>query len=80
MLKCWTIAAMLGLTITAGWAATERRQRGGPDLEAGMTAPDFELPRLKIAANGKATIGPEMVRLSSFRGKRPVVVVLSSYT
>jgi hypothetical protein len=40
-------------------------------LQVGQTAPDFSLK----AANA----GPE-VRLSSFRGKRPVVLVFGSYT
>jgi len=45
--------------------------RGGPDV--GRPAPDFELPRLGAA-------DAERVRLSAFRGKRPVVLIFSSYT
>lgn len=53
--------------------------------KVGEEAPDFELPRLEIGAadaNGvaKATISEKTVRLSSFRGKRPVVLIFSSYT
>jgi hypothetical protein len=40
-------------------------------LVAGVPAPDFTLPR-----QGRA----EPVTLSSFRGRRPVVVVFGSYT
>jgi len=61
-------------------------------LPLGSEAPDFELPRLIItkaddgqwhgrvgAADEKAGAG-ETVRLSSFRGKRPVCLIFSSYT
>lgn len=40
-------------------------------LQVGDTAPDFSLP----TADGKAR-----VRLSSFRGHKPVVLVFGSYT
>lgn len=46
------------------------RARGGP-LRVGDVAPDFELP----TADGAST-----VRLSRFRGSRPVVLVFGSYT
>jgi len=51
----------------------------------GEEAPDFELPTLTITndADGKP-IGVirenETIRLSSFRGKRPVCLIMSSYT
>ena len=41
------------------------------DLEVGQEAPDFSLKSL----NGDAS-----VQLSSFRGKKPVVLVFGSYT
>lgn len=44
--------------------------RGG-ELKLGDTAPDFSLP-----ARGKG----ESVRLSAFRGSKPVVLVFGSYT
>jgi hypothetical protein len=40
-------------------------------LQIGDTAPDFTLPLLNQ---------PEQVRLSSFRGVKPVVLVFGSYT
>ena len=40
-------------------------------LEVGDPAPDFELPTLDRSGT---------VRLSSFRGKKPVVLVFGSYT
>lgn len=43
-----------------------------PDrLKVGDMAPDFSLPRVKGAGE---------VKLSSFRGKRPVVLIFASYT
>lgn len=41
------------------------------ELEAGDSAPDFELPTYDKS---------EVVRLESFRGKSPVVLVFGSYT
>jgi len=61
------------------------RPAGNPKVKVGEFAPDFELPRLtlKTDASGK-NIGviseDETVRLSSFRGKKPVCMIMSSYT
>ncbi|MBI1357856.1 MAG: redoxin domain-containing protein [Acidobacteria bacterium] len=41
------------------------------DLSVGDAAPDFELPKYDKSG---------MVRLSDFRGSRPVVLVFGSYT
>ncbi len=41
------------------------------ELQPGDTAPDFDLPRED---------GKENVRLSQFRGKKPVALVFGSYT
>lgn len=53
-------------------------------IEYGQEAPDFELPRLTIekGKDGKAVgrVSEEKVKLSSFRGKKPVFLVFSSYT
>ena len=46
------------------------RARAG-SVNVGDTAPDFELPTLDKSAR---------VRLSSFRGSKPVVLVFGSYT
>jgi hypothetical protein len=54
-------------------------------VKLGELAPDFELPRLtfKTDAAGK-TVGlisdSDTIRLSSFRGKKPVCMIMSSYT
>ena len=61
------------------------RSAGNPKVKLGEYAPDFELPRLtlKTDASGK-NIGVisenETVRLSSFRGRKPVCLIMSSYT
>ena len=46
-----------------------QRDQSGPDV--GETAPDFELKRLGTV---------ETVRISEFRGKRPVAMIFGSYT
>ena len=46
-------------------------QRTATSLNIGATAPDFKL---------KTMDGNSEVQLSSFRGKRPVVLVFGSYT
>ena len=53
-------------------------------IKVGRVAPDFTLPRLKFStdSDGKTVgrITTEKVALSSFRGKKPVCLILSSYT
>lgn len=62
--------------------APRRVARGG--LQAGQPAPDFELPFLKFETREDGTIAgratKETVELSSFRGKKAVVLFFSSYT
>jgi hypothetical protein len=56
-----------------------------PLIRQGEFPPDFELPRLNFRTDetGK-TVGvikeEDTVRLSSFRGKKPVCLIMSSYT
>ena len=70
----------LVLLAEAGMAAAGRGGRRGGRGDAspavGAEAPDFELVTMKSFLAGKE----EKVKLSSFRGKRDVVLVLSSYT
>ena len=71
------------------WAAPKEagqaRGADNPQVRVGAYAPDFNLPRLTITNDptGKP-IGiireADTVRLSSFRGKRPVCLIMSSYT
>ncbi|MBI9017907.1 MAG: hypothetical protein JEZ07_11675 [Phycisphaerae bacterium] len=54
-----------------------------PVIEFGQEAPDFNLPKLNfVEENGKkiGKVSSEMVKLSSFRGKKPVVLIFTSYT
>ncbi len=61
------------------------RAAANPKIKVGERAPDCELPKLvlKTDASGK-NIGVisenETIRLSSFRGKKPVCMIMSSYT
>jgi len=56
-----------------------------PKINLGEFPPDFELPRLVIEtdATGKSQgviSETDTVKLSSFRGKKPVCMIMSSYT
>ncbi len=63
----------------------QTRPSGNPLIKIGEFPPDFELPRLTFKTDdaGKP-IGiineKDTIRLSSFRGKRPVCLIMSSYT
>jgi hypothetical protein len=63
----------------------QTREAGQALVRVGEDAPDFNLPRLTITSDpsGKP-IGvirdADTFRLSSFRGKRPVCLIMSSYT
>ena len=65
--------------------ARQARTTENPPVKLGQFAPDFELPILtfKTDDTGKP-IGviseKDTVRLSSFRGKKPVCLIMSSYT
>jgi len=82
-----TIVFLL-VTLTA--KIGEGQQRGmprgyNPRINLGEFPPDFELPRLVIEtdANGKSKgviSKTDTVKLSSFRGKKPVCMIMSSYT
>jgi hypothetical protein len=61
------------------------REAGQALVRVGEYAPDFNLPRLTITSDpGGKPIGvirdADTFRLSSFRGKRPVCLIMSSYT
>ncbi len=82
--RTWLGLASVAALSAAGWAAfprlTRRAQamfwsatmgRGEGDLKPGDVAPDFEL---------QYKASPQTVKLSSFRGERPVALVFGSYT
>jgi hypothetical protein len=56
-----------------------------PLIREGEFPPDFELPRLTFRTDETGqTVGvineKDTIRLSSFRGKKPVCLIMSSYT
>jgi len=63
-----------------------RSDRGyNPKIKIGEFPPDFELPTLTLKTDetGKpfgVISEKDTVRLSSFRGKKPVCLIMSSYT
>jgi hypothetical protein len=85
-----SLAGLVGVLAGAALAAdgpASREPRNRParvELPVGTMAPDFELSRLTIEMDddGKPVgkVSDEKVMLSSFRGKRPVVLIFSSYT
>ncbi len=89
------IASLCLAAIGAPAKPTRRKKRSRPRdvmLKIGQEAPDFELYTLQqvLAMKGKpaakATTRPATrpadgkVRLSSFRGKKPVYLIFASYT
>ena len=88
------IAILAVLFSRPAWSASRRsgQTRERPNRSAinllvkpGEYPPDFNLPRLTLTtdAEGKS-VGvineKDRIRLSSFRGKRPVCLIMSSYT
>jgi len=68
-----------------GQARSGARTSQAPAITVGEAAPDFELPILTLTKNADGKpIGliseTDTVRLSSFRGKKPVCLIMSSYT
>ena len=56
-----------------------------PKIVMGQFPPDFTLPRLRFETNGQGKpVGvideADTIQLSSFRGKKPVCLIMSSYT
>ena len=68
-----------------GQQQTKPARGYNPKINIGEFPPDFELPKLTLKTDeaGKP-IGviseKETTRLSSFRGKKPVCLIMSSYT
>lgn len=89
------LAPLLAFALLAGEgtarAGSRRKRRPDNSPKVGDTAPDFDLVRLdaflaKTKGKTPAQIdalkweAKDRIKLSSFRGKRPVVLVLTSYT
>lgn len=84
------LLSIVALVVMLSEPVTARRSRpsvtaANPKVKVGKMAPDFELPKLvlKTDASGK-NIGVisenDTIRLSSFRGRKPVCLIMSSYT
>ena len=81
------LAALLILSCPA-WAqrgpATRPSRQRAPEPVLGQPAPDFLLHRLETAkdkdGNEQPRVSDQTVRLSSFKGKKPVCLIFSSYT
>ena len=90
-LHLWILAGIPIASFLGSWTPPELSapvpslQQDGPRVVVGEFPPDFELPRLTFGENedGKPVgiIDEEnKFRLSDFRGKRPVCMIMSSYT
>lgn len=85
-----TVFCLAALVIDIGWGqqrtTQDRSARGyNPKINIGEFPPDFELPKLKLTTDSTGkNIGviseKDTIRLSSFRGKKPVCLLMSSYT
>ncbi|MHC5059593.1 MAG: hypothetical protein ACYTFK_00705 [Planctomycetota bacterium] len=84
---CLLAALCLIVLADGAWSQQERREDRAynPKIKIGEFPPDFELPRLTFGkdANGKS-VGKindkDTVKLSGYRGKKPVCLIMSSYT
>ncbi len=81
---CLAVAVVLPVfSIEA--AAQQRNQPGGAKITVGEYPPDFELPYLTFdkGADGKPVgviSAKNTFKLSDHRGKKPVCMIMSSYT
>ena len=84
------IVCLATVVFVAAWVSLAPSSEGqvnteNPRIKQGEYPPDFELPRLTLRTDetGK-TVGvvreTDTIRLSSFRGKKPVCLIMSSYT
>jgi len=66
------------LILVAGIALGQQGKRveQGPGIEPGKDAADFKLAKLKTDPKEK----DEVVQLSSFKDKQPVLLIFGSYT
>lgn len=82
-----TIVFLIIAVITNIGEGRQRKMPRGynPKITIGEFPPDFELPRLTIKTDepgqSHGVINEnDTVKLSSFRGKKPVCMIMSSYT
>ena len=85
LLAVGTTGALLGCATTPAEPEQPPEREPAPEIVVGEDAPDFELPYLRLgtddAGNPAGFVNDaETFRLSSFLGKRPVCMIMSSYT
>jgi len=77
---------IVALACNQAWGQSIRTSRDtNPKIAFGQFPPDFELPKLHFETDTQGrSVGvideTDTVRLSSFRGKKPVCLIMSSYT
>lgn len=87
----WILAGIPIASFLGSWTLPElsapepSQQADGPRVVIGEYPPDFELPRLSFGENEKGDpVGiideENKLKLSSLRGKKPVCLIMSSYT
>jgi len=80
------LAFLSTLTCNRACAQSIRTSRdANPKIVLGQFPPDFTLPRLRFETNAEGKpVGliddADTIQLSSFRGKKPVCLIMSSYT
>ena len=85
MKKRCVLAAALVLAALAGLALAQPAKGGPrtqPKLKVGDEAPEFDLVKFGCLKEdgSESTDAKDRIKLSSFRGKKPVFIVFSSYT
>jgi hypothetical protein len=80
-----SVAALCLLVAASGIAAPPEKGRPQPPaLTVGQEAPDFELVKLDAVKDKDADEtkfeAKDKIKLSSFRGKKPVFIIFTSYT
>jgi hypothetical protein len=66
-------------------ATPQQRGAGAPKIKVGEFPPDFELPVLRFGEDADGNpVGiineKETIRISSYFGKKPLCMIMSSYT
>ncbi len=85
MKRRYVLAAVLLSAALAGLSSAQPAKgapRSEPKLKVGDEAPEFDLVRFGCLKEdgSESTDAKDRIKLSSFRGKKPVFVIFSSYT
>ena len=82
---CLAVLALMLVQESQATGTPQQRGGGAPKIKVGEFPPDFELPILTFGedANGNPAgiiNEREKIRISDFFGKRPLCMIMSSYT